>query len=196
MTEIVSSPRNASTPYETLHVRSLVGILLRDLIGVRMLSEQGQISAIQESANAYLKRCANSAHYRSSRGGWAIAAAWERPPPVQMLQRDITSLVLPAAPSDINLRALGHAYGLASLVSIIPERPLHEIITTFDVFLLVLYGDPLRGHIHPETLQLLLKDRIICEARLITAQTDNSIKVATFTTSKAPVKGNLTIPGT
>ncbi|KAG5645553.1 transcription factor TFIIH complex ERCC-3 subunit [Asterophora parasitica] len=49
---------------------------------------------------------------------------------------------------------------------------------------------------HPETLQLLLKDRIIREARLITAQTDNSIKAATFTTSKAPVKGNLTIPGT
>ncbi|RDB26079.1 putative DNA repair helicase ercc3 [Hypsizygus marmoreus] len=49
---------------------------------------------------------------------------------------------------------------------------------------------------HPETLQLLLKDKIIREARLITAQTDNSIKAATFTTSKAPVKGNLTIPGT
>lgn len=49
---------------------------------------------------------------------------------------------------------------------------------------------------HPETLQLLLKDRVIREARLITAQTDNSIKAATFTTSKAPVKGTLTIPGT
>ncbi|KAG6899092.1 hypothetical protein C0993_000996, partial [Termitomyces sp. T159_Od127] len=49
---------------------------------------------------------------------------------------------------------------------------------------------------HPETLQLLLKDRVIREARLITVQTDNSIKAATFTTSKAPVKGTLTIPGT
>ncbi|KAG6862004.1 transcription factor TFIIH complex ERCC-3 subunit [Termitomyces sp. Mi166 len=49
---------------------------------------------------------------------------------------------------------------------------------------------------HPETLQMLLKDRVIREARLITAQTDNSIKAATFTTSKAPVKGTLTIPGT
>jgi len=54
MTEIVS--RSGSTRYETLLVRSLVGILLRDLIGLRMLSEQGQISAIQELANAYLKR--------------------------------------------------------------------------------------------------------------------------------------------
>lgn len=56
MTEIVSSPRNSGTRYESLLLRTLVGILLRDLIGVRMLSEQGQITAIQELANAYLKR--------------------------------------------------------------------------------------------------------------------------------------------
>ncbi|KAF9485459.1 DNA repair helicase rad25 [Pholiota conissans] len=49
---------------------------------------------------------------------------------------------------------------------------------------------------HPETLQLLLKDRVIREARIITTQTDNSIKAATFTTSKAPTRGNLVIPGT
>lgn len=49
---------------------------------------------------------------------------------------------------------------------------------------------------HPATLQLLLKDKTIREARLITQQTDNSIKAATFTTAKAPVKGNLIIPGT
>lgn len=49
---------------------------------------------------------------------------------------------------------------------------------------------------HPETLQLLLKDRIIREARIVSTQTDTSIKAATFTTSKAPVKGNLVIPGT
>jgi len=49
---------------------------------------------------------------------------------------------------------------------------------------------------HPETLQLLLKDRVIREARIVTALTDNSIKAATFTTSKAPTRGNLVIPGT
>ncbi|KAF8909404.1 DNA helicase [Gymnopilus junonius] len=49
---------------------------------------------------------------------------------------------------------------------------------------------------HPETLQLLLKDRVIREARIVTTQTDNSIKAATFTTSKAPTRGNLVIPGT
>ena len=42
-----------------------------------------------------------------------------------MLQRDITSIVTPSAPSDINSRALGHAYGLAALVSVVPERPLY-----------------------------------------------------------------------
>jgi len=49
---------------------------------------------------------------------------------------------------------------------------------------------------HPETLQLLLKDAVIREARVISQHTDNSIKAATFTTTKAPVKGNLVIPGT
>lgn len=49
---------------------------------------------------------------------------------------------------------------------------------------------------HPETLQLLLKDRVIREARLFSIQQDNSIKATTFTTSKAPIKGNLVIPGT
>jgi hypothetical protein len=56
MAEIISNPRNSSTRYETLLVRGLVGILLRDLIGVRMLSEQGQIGAIQELSKSYLKR--------------------------------------------------------------------------------------------------------------------------------------------
>lgn len=49
---------------------------------------------------------------------------------------------------------------------------------------------------HPETLQVLLKDKVIREARVHSQPTDNSIKAATFTTSKAPAKGNLVIPGT
>jgi DNA excision repair protein ERCC-3 len=49
---------------------------------------------------------------------------------------------------------------------------------------------------HPETLQLLLKDKVIREARVISQQVDTSIKASTFTTAKAPVKGNLVIPGT
>ncbi|KAI0768130.1 DNA helicase [Trametes elegans] len=49
---------------------------------------------------------------------------------------------------------------------------------------------------HPETLQFLLKDAVIREARVHSQVVDNSIRAATFTTSKAPVKGNLVIPGT
>lgn len=56
MNEIVSNPRNSTTRYEALMVRSLVGFLLRDLVGVRMLGEQSQIAAIQELSNSYLKR--------------------------------------------------------------------------------------------------------------------------------------------
>lgn len=44
---------------------------------------------------------------------------------IEMLQRDIASIITPAAPSDIGSRALGHAYGLAALISVIPERPLY-----------------------------------------------------------------------
>ena len=55
ISEVILSPRNASR-YDVLLTRKLVGILIWDLIGAHMLSEQGQISAIQELANTYLKR--------------------------------------------------------------------------------------------------------------------------------------------
>jgi hypothetical protein len=44
---------------------------------------------------------------------------------MEQLQRDITALSTPGAPADANKRALGHAYGLASLFAVIPERPLY-----------------------------------------------------------------------
>ena len=46
----------AGSRYEGLLVRSLVGIVLRDLVASRMLSEQGQIGAIQELSRTYLRR--------------------------------------------------------------------------------------------------------------------------------------------
>jgi hypothetical protein len=48
----------------------------------------------------------------------------------ESLQRDIESILSPAAPSDIDRRTLGHAYGLAALVAIVPHRPLY---VSFDV---------------------------------------------------------------
>ena len=48
---------------------------------------------------------------------------------VELLQRDINILTgssqTQTAPSDLTSRALGHAYGLAALVTVIPERPLY-----------------------------------------------------------------------
>ena len=56
MNDIVSNIRNTASRYEVLFVRTLVCTLLRDLVGVRMLGEQAQISAIQELSSSFLKR--------------------------------------------------------------------------------------------------------------------------------------------
>ena len=56
MMEVVSNPKNGSTRYDRLFIQKLVGAILRDLIATRMLSEQGQISAIQELSSSYAKR--------------------------------------------------------------------------------------------------------------------------------------------
>ncbi|KAI0946131.1 hypothetical protein AcV7_010182 [Taiwanofungus camphoratus] len=182
MSEIIANPRNSTTRYETLLVRSLVGIVLRDLVGVRMLSEQAQITAIREISNVYLKRWPAMMPGQTAPNPLCLVVALREvagllqqlgnaPPPVQdalveplltllshpnhsirvntawalrcfcystplrlpkvllsiveMLQRDITTLTTPAAPSDIHTRALGHAYGLAALLAVIPERPLY-----------------------------------------------------------------------
>jgi hypothetical protein len=56
--DIVSQPRNATnvTRHDVLLLRRYVRVLLRDLIGIRLLSEQGQIGAIRELTQAYLKK--------------------------------------------------------------------------------------------------------------------------------------------
>ncbi|KAL1740521.1 armadillo-type protein [Schizophyllum fasciatum] len=172
----------AGSRYEGLLVRALVGIVLRDLVASRMLSEQGQIGAIQELSRTYLRRWPAMMPGQTAPHSAvlvmalrAVAALLQQlgnaPPPVQdavaeplmtllshpshsvrvtaswalrcfcyttplrlpktiltameFLQRDLTSIISPAAPSDINLRTLGHAYGLSALVAVIPERPLY-----------------------------------------------------------------------
>lgn len=182
MNEIVAFHRNSSTRYETLSVRTLVGILLRDLIGIRMLSEQGQIAAIQELANSYLKRWPAMMPGQTAPSSTVLVMVLREvagllqqlgnaPPPVQdalsdplvtilahpshsvrvtaswalrcfcystplrlpktilvlmdKLQRDLGMILTPSATSEASSRALGHAYGLAALVSTIPERPLY-----------------------------------------------------------------------
>ncbi|EGN94850.1 hypothetical protein SERLA73DRAFT_171234 [Serpula lacrymans var. lacrymans S7.3] len=182
MTEIVSNPKNSATRYDKLFLRKLIGLLLRDLIAVRMLTEQGQIGAIRELSSSYLKRwpalmpghlspnslvltivlrelagllqqlgnapppvqeavseplvtlLSHSSHTVRVNAAWALRCFCYSTPLrlpkvilviIEFLQRDIDSLQSPAAPSDVDLRALGHAYGLAALVAIIPRRPLY-----------------------------------------------------------------------
>ncbi|KAH8100911.1 DNA helicase [Cristinia sonorae] len=79
-----------------------------------------------------------------------------------------------------------------SIISFIRERTL----SYGKVKLVLKHNKYFVESTHPETLQILLKDPVIRDARVHTQVTDNSIKAATFTTSKAPVKGNLVIPGT
>ncbi|KAJ6560948.1 clathrin-coated vesicle protein [Mycena sp. CBHHK59/15] len=176
------SGRVARTRYEGLLVRSLVGVLLRDLVGERMLSEQGQIGAIRELANVYLKRwpammpgsvapgkavlvvvlrevagllrqlgnapppvqdavaeplvtlLAHPSHSVRVNAAWALRCFCYSTPlrlpktiivVMELLQRDLAALLTPTASSEVPLRALGHAYGLAALVSTIPTRPLY-----------------------------------------------------------------------
>ncbi|KAF8630604.1 hypothetical protein AX15_002831 [Amanita polypyramis BW_CC] len=52
----VGGPGGHTKRYERLLTCKLVSIVLRDVVGVRMLSEQGQIQAIKELSSAYLKR--------------------------------------------------------------------------------------------------------------------------------------------
>ncbi|KAJ8482572.1 hypothetical protein ONZ51_g5279 [Trametes cubensis] len=182
MTEIVTNPRNTGSRYEVLFVRSLIEVVLRDLIGVRMLGEQAQISAIQELSSTYLKRwpalmpgqsapnplclvialrevsgllqqlgnapspvqdalsdpllnlLSHPSHSVRISAAWALRCFCYSTPlrlpkvllsVVEKLQRDVSSLTTPAAPSDIHLRALGHSYGLAALLAVIPDRPLY-----------------------------------------------------------------------
>jgi hypothetical protein len=54
--EIVLPVRMSTNQYEVLLMRKLVGLVMGDLIGARMLSEQGQIGAIKELALTYLSK--------------------------------------------------------------------------------------------------------------------------------------------
>ena len=53
---VILPTRGQSTRYEVLTTREVVGLLLRDLIGVRLLSETGQVMAIREWTANYLKK--------------------------------------------------------------------------------------------------------------------------------------------
>lgn len=56
LNDVAAHPRNSISRQDVLLIRRLVTILIRDIIGVRMLSEQGQIRAIKELSASYLRK--------------------------------------------------------------------------------------------------------------------------------------------
>lgn len=54
--EIVTSPRGTSSRYEVLATREAAGIIFRDLVGMTMLTEGGEVMAVREWANSYLRK--------------------------------------------------------------------------------------------------------------------------------------------
>ena len=55
-TEIFTVTRPPGARDDSAQMQKLIGVILRDLIGVRLLTEQGQIAAIQELSRSYLKK--------------------------------------------------------------------------------------------------------------------------------------------
>lgn len=56
MDELVLAPRAHTGRFEVLAARESMTILLRDLIGTRLLSESGQVMAVREWTNGYLSK--------------------------------------------------------------------------------------------------------------------------------------------
>lgn len=180
--ELVVSPRSQSTRREVLSVRNSVGLILRDLIGVRLLTEQGQVAAIRELVGNYIKRwpnllpgvppvnkhvliicfkeiaglleqlgnipasvqelvgeplvraLAHPSHSVRVTAAWCLRRYCYANPSqlsrliealITDLTRDLSLLGTPNAPQDLAARAVGRAYGLASLISISTSRPLY-----------------------------------------------------------------------
>jgi hypothetical protein len=179
--EIGAHPRMSSNRSEALVGRRYAGLLLRDIIGARILAEQGQITAIREITGAYLTswpatmpnqkppskaallivlnevtglltqlgcspqpvqevlhdpllRFLSHPSYSvqiaaaSCLRAFCLSAPLRLSPAinhvVELLSRNISQLG-GGAPADVNRKAVGLAYGLAGLVSVIPSRPLY-----------------------------------------------------------------------
>lgn len=110
--DLVSSSKVAAgSKTEKVWTRNAVGILLRDTIGERMLSEQGLISAVMEGVNGFLRPYLSSVLYSGASGSGSTPTstaafvkgqASERPPnshALMVVLREIAGL----------LRQLGNA---------------------------------------------------------------------------------------
>ncbi|RHZ75540.1 hypothetical protein Glove_212g189 [Diversispora epigaea] len=177
--ELLSHPRNLNSRYEALNVREHCGLLLREVIGSRLLSEQGQVTAVRELINSWVKQWSGQNQNEPSKlslvcavneisgllldlGGAAstvldvlveplvallshtsytvqISTAWclrclcySLPVKLSeliikvlaLVNKDLNNLTNQSAPQDLPKRILGHVYGLAALLSVVPARPL------------------------------------------------------------------------
>ncbi|EGG10808.1 uncharacterized protein MELLADRAFT_76824 [Melampsora larici-populina 98AG31] len=182
-----SSLTPAVLRHETLISRKMASVLLRDIISVRLLSEQGQVVAIREISSSILNKWPALMPTQQPPSKYSLVIALNEVAnllkqvgsatlPIQevlynplirllghpsysvqvaaalclrtycyvapikltntithtleLLNKDLAQLSNPAAPPDTNKRAIGHAHGLAGLMSVISLRPLY---VSFDV---------------------------------------------------------------
>jgi len=180
--EIAASSRSTFNRFETLSARSSAAVLLREVIGIRLLSEQGQITAIRELAGSYLHKwpallpgsvspskhtlivALNEISGLLQQLGSAPSSAQEvvydatfrllehptysvqiaaaqtlktfcsvvptRLSPtislmLELLNKDLSQVGQIGAGPEVNKKAVGHAYALAALISVIPSKPLY-----------------------------------------------------------------------
>lgn len=182
--------RSTASRAEVLTLRSGVNLILRRVIGERMLGEQAQVTAAQEICNSYLKRypvvmpgqppppskytlvlalgevagllhqlgnappqildtlydpllrcMAHPSHSVQISAAWCLRTlchiypvqlAKTIPALVELLNKDLKTLngAGERGGAEVSKRAIGHARGLAAVLSVIPSRPLY---TSFDV---------------------------------------------------------------
>lgn len=179
--DLVGSRPGASR-FEALTARTAATILLRKVIGVRLLSEQGQIVALREIAGAYLHKWPALLPGSTGPSKNVLVVALEEvsgllqqlgsaPPSAQevvydavfrllehpsfsvqvaaaqalksfcsavptrlsstislmleLLNKNLGQLGQGSSGSEVNKHAVGHAYALAALISVIPSKPLY-----------------------------------------------------------------------
>ncbi|CAJ0753037.1 4936_t:CDS:10 [Entrophospora sp. SA101] len=180
LNDLVSNVKSSPSRYDVLNVREHCGLLLRDVIGTRLLSEQGQLTAVRELANGWIKKWPALMPTETEPSKWAlvcaaneisgllidlggaantildvimnplvlllshpshsvqVATAWclrclcfSLPikltdlitKTLNLLNKDLNNLGNHTSP-DLPKKTLGHAYGLAALLSVVHSRLL------------------------------------------------------------------------
>lgn len=73
--ELADNPRNTATLYDTLSARDNVAFLLNDVIGRRLLSEQGQAAAVRALATDWIKAWPALMPNQTAPSKWVLVCA-------------------------------------------------------------------------------------------------------------------------